>query len=56
MVEMFIDTGLSTRLCDNSSFKQFDRLLEHRFKAPGTARVNSLIGAKMKTATEKLKN
>lgn len=56
MVEMFIDTGLSTRLCANSSFKEFCRMLEHRFKAPGSARVNSLIGAKMKTATEKLKD
>ncbi|KAM4593896.1 E3 SUMO-protein ligase ZBED1-like [Odontesthes bonariensis] len=56
MVQMFIDTGLSTRLCDNTSFKQFCRLLEHRFKTPGSARVTSLMGARMETATEKLKD
>lgn len=36
-VQMFIDTGLSTTLCDNTSFKQFCQLIEHRFKTPGSA-------------------
>lgn len=55
LVNMFIDTGMSTRLCDSIAFKRFSTLLEPKFKSPGAARVNNLIGAKMEKAKHKLK-
>lgn len=55
LVNMFIDTGMSTRLCESIAFKKFANVLEPKFKTPGAARVNSLIGAKMDTAKQKLK-
>lgn len=55
LVNMFIETGMSTRLCDSTAFKGFCTLLEPKFKSPGAARVNNLFGAKMEKAKHKLK-
>ncbi|XP_049322708.1 uncharacterized protein LOC125782495 [Astyanax mexicanus] len=55
LVNMFIETGMSTRLCDLIAFKKFTVSLEPKFKSPGAARVNNLIGAKMEKAKHKLK-
>ncbi|XP_028445794.1 zinc finger BED domain-containing protein 4-like isoform X2 [Perca flavescens] len=46
---------MSTRLCESIAFKQFANVLKPKFKTPGAARVNSLIGAKMDMAKQKLK-
>lgn len=54
-MNMFTDTGLSTRECESSAFRKFSFLLAPKFKLPGAARVNNLIGAKMEQAKEKLK-
>lgn len=55
LVHMFIETGMSTRLCELIALKKFSTSLEPKFKTPGAARVNSLIGAKMDKAKQKLK-
>lgn len=55
LVNLFIDIGMCTRLCEPIAFKKFANVLEPKFKTPGAARVNSLIGAKMDTAKQKLK-
>ncbi|KAL2085084.1 hypothetical protein ACEWY4_018404 [Coilia grayii] len=55
LVHMFIQTGMSTRLCDSIAFRKFSAALEPKFRSPGAARVNNLIGAKMEKAKHKLK-
>ena len=47
VVNMFIETWMSTRLCDSIAFKKFSTSLEPKFKTPGAARLNNLTGAKM---------
>uniref|UniRef100_A0A3P9J2Q6 DUF659 domain-containing protein n=1 Tax=Oryzias latipes TaxID=8090 RepID=A0A3P9J2Q6_ORYLA len=56
LVNVFIETGMSTRLCESNAFKKFCTSLEPKFKTPGAARVNNLIGAKMDKAKQKLKD
>lgn len=55
LINMFIETGLSTRLCDSVAFKKFCISLEPKFNSPGAARLNNLMGAKMEQAKLKLK-
>ncbi|CAI5697249.1 uncharacterized protein LOC109195782 [Oreochromis niloticus] len=55
LVNMFIETGISTQLCESIAFKNFSNSLEPKFRTPGAARVNCLIGAKMDIAKQKLK-
>ncbi|KAL3972490.1 A-kinase anchor protein 18 [Sarotherodon galilaeus] len=55
LVNMFIETGISTLLCESIAFKKFSNSLEPKFQTPGAARVNSLIGAKMDIPKQKLK-
>jgi len=44
-----------TYQCESIAFKKFANVLEPKFKTPGAARVNSLIGANMDTVKQKLK-
>ncbi|XP_035798322.2 E3 SUMO-protein ligase ZBED1-like isoform X2 [Amphiprion ocellaris] len=55
LVNLFTETGMSTRLCEQPSFRKFSSLLKPTFKTPGAARLNGLIGAKMDTAKQQLK-
>ncbi len=43
LVNMFIVTGMMTRLCDSIAFKGFCTLPEPKFKSPGAAIVNNVI-------------
>ncbi|CAI5682892.1 unnamed protein product [Oreochromis niloticus] len=55
LVNMFIETGISTQLSESIAFKNFSNSLEPKFRTPGAARVNCLIGAKVDIAKQKLK-
>lgn len=56
LVNMLIETGMSTRLCDSMAFKKFILSLEPKFKSPGAARVNKLIEGKLEKAKHKLRD
>jgi len=53
LVNMFIETGMSSRLCDSIAFKKFRASLEPKFKTPGAARVKQKLKDTIKEA-EKL--
>lgn len=56
LVNMFIDTAMSPQLCDSPAFRGFTVSLEPKFKTPGAARINNLIGAKIENEKEITKN
>lgn len=55
LVDLFVETGMSTRLCDSVAFKSFNAALDRRFITPSAAQINSLIALKMQTASQRVK-
>lgn len=55
LVNLFVHTGMSTRLCETPAFKEYSCALEPKFRVPGAARLNNLISGRMGNAKKRLK-
>lgn len=51
LVRLFIETGMSTRLCEMPSFRVYIEALDSKCKTPGRAKLDGLIALQMDTAT-----
>ena len=55
LVDIFIETGATTQLCNARSFQRYSSVMEPRFKTPKAARVNKLIISRFEDGKKKLK-